>query len=127
MTLLLKYPLKYICLALMTLLSCKAAESQSNDDTLQAEIKSKLGNEVIIENSVNGTFALYKQAPGGHAGRVYKYLVVRIADKKIVTEGNYKLGYVKWKDDSTLEVMTAQNNNSSAEPIKKFINLNNNP
>jgi hypothetical protein len=127
MTAYLKFHPGCIFLTLMVLLiNCRAADSQSKDDTLQTTIKTKLGSDVVVENSLNGTFALYKQAPGGHAARVYKYAVVRVADKTIVSEGSFKMGYVKWKDDTTLEIVTNESNNRSAEPIKKFINLTNN-
>jgi hypothetical protein len=111
---------------MLLLLCCKAADSQSTDDTLQTVIKNKLGNEILVESSVNGTFQLYKQAPGGHAARLYKYVVVRAADQSIVKEGTFKMGYVKWKDDSTLEVVTTESNNHQEVPVKKFIDLNNN-
>jgi hypothetical protein len=127
MTAHLKFHPGCIFLTLMVLLfNCKAADSQSKDKTLQTELKSKLGSDVVVENSVNGTFALYKQAPGGHAARVYKYAVVRVADKSIVSEGTFKMGYVKWEDDTTLELVTNESNDRSAEPTKKFINLTNN-
>jgi hypothetical protein len=125
MTALLKISLHSVSLALLLVLTmCKAADSnQTQENAVDKIVKERLGLETTFENSANGTYRLYKQTGGGHAARSYKYLVVRLSDQTVVSEGQYRMGYVKWKDDATLELVTS-NGPADREPEKKFINLN---
>lgn len=39
--------------------------------------------------------------------RAFKFIVVNISEKKVVREGSFKNGYVKWVDDKSIEVASA--------------------
>lgn len=39
--------------------------------------------------------------------RSFKFIVIKISEKKIVREGSFKNGYVKWVDDKSIEVASA--------------------
>ena len=39
--------------------------------------------------------------------RTFKFIVVKISEKEIVSEGSFKNGYVKWVDDKSIEVASA--------------------
>ncbi len=93
---------------LLTLATCKVASSQKQGTSLDKLITDRLGKEVVAENNPGGSYRLYKQPTGGHVSRLYKYIVIRLSDESIAAEGTYRMGYVKWKDDVTLEVVTSE-------------------
>lgn len=114
-----------VVLLISLFIQCQSANPQATDQSAPqvstAEtIKAKLGAETLTEDSPAGTYRLYTQKPGGHVKRQYRYIVVKTTDNRIVHEGTYQSGYVKFSADDTLEVVSAD---GASEPAKKFINL----
>lgn len=114
---------------LITIVSCRSADSQksavpaneNSSSDLGSILKMKLGPDPIAEENESQTLILYKEQPGGHVKKNYKFIVVRKSDNSIIHEGSYQMGYVKWNDDSSLELTSA---GADDRPEKKFINLN---
>ncbi len=87
--------------------SCASQPKATNPLKEQGVIASKLGNNITTEENTDKTHLLLKQKPEGeNVARVYKYIVVRKSDNQIVLEGTYQLGYVKWINDSQIEVLS---------------------
>ncbi|HYG02613.1 MAG TPA: hypothetical protein VD927_09210 [Chryseosolibacter sp.] len=114
---------------LFVLANCKSADTSRNSGNIDSgnstdlatALKIRLGPDPIAEENEAQTLILYKQQPGGHVKVTYKFVVVRKSDKVIIHEGQYQMGYVKWADNSTLELVSS---GDGENPEKKFINLN---
>src|SRR4051812_36343027 len=72
---------------------------------LNAVAERQLGSDYAITYNTSHDLALCQEGPGGdHVGKKYKFMVVRLHDDKILYKGTYKLGYVKWRDNESLEI-----------------------
>lgn len=86
----------------------------------------KLGKDISVSYNESNTLALYQQKPGeaDHALRTYKYLVIRLSDNAIVHEGSFRAGYVKWADNTSVEVYSQNDLKSEKDSDKKIIPVN---
>jgi hypothetical protein len=76
----------------------------SNED----QVKSILGSTYTVSFNDSKKFALYQQARvNDHVNRSFKYVVLRISDNKIVKQGSFRNGYVKWINDTSIEIASA--------------------
>jgi hypothetical protein len=117
-----------IFLVSMALGGCRAAEKNKQEPQLSPEnqAKSRLGVKYTVDYNVSKTYALYQQQrENDHSGRKFKYIVVRLKDNKITHEGSFSMGYVKWLDDKSIEVLNSSIRNDSGGE-KKIITVNSN-
>ncbi|MFZ6013029.1 MAG: hypothetical protein ACOYXT_21985 [Bacteroidota bacterium] len=117
---------KVIFLFIIVLLSCSpASKSQySGHRDLQTIAEEKLGKNFNAEYNAEKTYLLCKEnRQGDHANRLFKFIVIKIADHSIVHEGTYKMGYVKWLDNESLEVATSNDPARDDQVSKKIINV----
>jgi len=85
---------------LITLYCCKAASTTSHQQVTLKEIaEAEIGTQATIEKNHAATFALAYQAKD----RTVEYLVVRIADLKIVVKEKIQ-GSVTWDGDMKIKV-----------------------
>jgi len=104
-----RHPFTIILLLVsMTLSGCRASQNAPDQDTdLKGTAEKTLGKENIIVLNESGTFALCRQKPGlDHARRQYRFVVIRLKDNAIVHDGTFSMGYVKWLDDQSIEVVS---------------------
>ena len=88
---------------------CKASGNRElSNDSFDSVVKSKLGPDYLIEHNSNHRLALcqQKRSDNDHMRRTFKFAVVQLNDNKILHEGSFALGYVKWIDVNTIEVAT---------------------
>jgi hypothetical protein len=79
----------------------------TNKSEKENVVVAKLGKNIATEENETKTHVLYVQkAQGDHPTRIYKYVVERKSDKKIVLEGSFQMGYVKWITNSSIEVLS---------------------
>jgi hypothetical protein len=111
---------------LLTLSSCKAAVYEQKDQrsSLQSIVTSELGSVAAIENNKPGTFALAYSINN----RSLKYIVVRLADLKIVIRQKIVKGSIAWSEDLQLKETHAPEmvkKNASARDNTRLIDLKN--
>ena len=105
----------------IALYNCKAGNAQSNSNAeFENVVKSKLGPQFSTDHNSNHSYALCQQtrSENDHARRNFKYIVVRLSDNKIMNEGSFVMGHVKWVSDNAIEVATASSNNDSLQTKK---------
>jgi hypothetical protein len=103
---------------------CRAAnkDQQAKGSPLEDLIKRRIGNDFVMDFNVSKTHALcYQKRSDDHAQRTMQFIVVRLSDNKEVADGTFKMGYVKWNDNETIEVLTIPQVN--AEGVKKEIKI----
>jgi hypothetical protein len=105
----------------IVLLSCQAGNTQASSNvSLEEVVKSKLGPQFSTDHNSNHSYALCQQtrSENDHARRNFKYIVVRLSDNKIMNEGSFVMGHVKWVSNNAIEVATASSNNDSLQTKK---------
>ena len=99
-----------ILFVLIALCGCKVPgnTSQSLNESFEDVVKLKLGPDYLVQNNSDNRFALcqQKRSDNDHMRRIFKYVVVQLKDNKIVREGSFVMGYVKWIDTKQIEVAT---------------------
>jgi hypothetical protein len=89
------------------LFSCASQPKVKKQPVNENLVAFKLGTNTSSQENENHTHILYTQKPDGdNAARIYKYAVVSKSDNKIVLDGSYKLGYVKWISNFQIEVLS---------------------
>jgi hypothetical protein len=118
------HPLTIIFLLVFTLSGCRSSQRSADQAALQQTADSTLGKENLIQLNETKTFALCQQEPGAdHARKQYRFVVIRLKDRAIVHEGAYSMGYVKWVDDRSIEVVSGSPS-SQAGGTKRIIHVN---
>lgn len=105
--------------------SCRSVEkNQKKPEDLDSLAAQKLGDANEIQLNASGDFALCQQKPkADHPHRSFKYIVVRVSDNSIVTEGYFNSGYVKWYNADSIEVYSVSGAVKSESGSKKIINV----
>lgn len=112
-----------LLVSIFVLHACKATQVQQKPAGVDKIATSMLGKAYEVNYNTSKTLALcYQKRQGDHINRKFKFIVVQIADNKIIKQGTYQLGYVKWVDDHTLEVASASTNQAASD--KKLIDIN---
>ena len=92
--------------------------------TIAAE---KLGKDFAGDYNPDKTYIIFKQIrQGDHSQRLIKYIVVKIADHSVVNEGSYQMGYVKWLNNTDIEVMSSEDPARDDQVSKKIISVKSN-
>jgi hypothetical protein len=125
-----KNPLPMLTLFLgsmsIVLYQCRTqAAAQLNH--LNAVAERQLGNDYAITYNTSHDLALCQEGSGkGHIGKKYKFMVVRLHDGKILYKGTYKLGYVKWLDNESLEIYRGERTatDEPAQSAKEIVKIN---
>jgi hypothetical protein len=95
--------------------------------TLDAIVLNKLGKNAAVKNNASNTYALCYELGGGgqHISKRMRFMVVKLSNLQIVAEDFFGLNQVKWKSDTQIEYLPAdQSIVSSAEPTLKVLKIN---
>jgi hypothetical protein len=115
-------PLIVICF-----LTCCTAQKNNTaiNNNFESIIKTKLGPAFTIDFNESKSYALgTQQRQGDHIRRNFKYIVVRLSDNKILQEGSYTMGSVKWIDNNSIEIVSeASTHGRDIDSNKKVINV----
>ncbi len=85
--------------------------------------RTKLGEPFSRVDNEDKTYALVQQVRRqDHLKQTIKYLVIQLKDNSIVHEGSFKMGYVKWNSNETIEVFNGDTLNDSKSE-KKIIHI----
>jgi hypothetical protein len=106
---------------------CRAANSNqsTNNSSLENLVNARIGKDYAVEFNAKRTHALcYQKRSDDHAQRTIQFIVVRLEDNKEVADGTFKMGYVKWKDNATVEVLSTPQ--GTGEGVKKEIKISGN-
>lgn len=99
--------LQFLLFFVSITLSCTNQQKVIHQTEKENLVIAKLGEDVISEENETKTHVLYVQKfQGDHPTRSYNYVVERKSDKKIVLEGSFQMGYVKWITNSSIEVLS---------------------
>jgi hypothetical protein len=108
----------------MILVNCRVAEKNTQDKKAKFEalVKSELGHAYQVSNNTLQTYALCQQERAGdHLRRNFRYIVVRLSDNKIVHKGSFRMGYVQWHDENSIEVSGASSARDNGDSGEKTI------
>jgi hypothetical protein len=120
-------PVLTLLLGIVSIMLCGCSfRSAAQRNDLNSVAESYLGKNYKVDYNTSQTLALCQQTPAGdHAGRKYKYIVIRSSDNHVVLSETYRAGYVKWLDDHSLEVYSATDVSSDSGPSdKKILKVN---
>jgi hypothetical protein len=93
---------KRIFLLVVTLFGCNSTQPKSAPDTLQiAEVVLGKGLEQYFNQSQ--THVLFVQRALAYPNQPIQFIVIEKHTGKIVFQKNFRPGYVKWRDDRTIE------------------------
>ena len=116
-----------LCLLSFLLLCCKASHSndQSAGKDLHSIVQPYVGNAYQTDYNVTKQYALCQEKrQGDAAARKFKYVIVRLSDFKIIHQGTFQMGHVRWINDDAIEVQTNPDGAVSESSEKKIINVN---
>lgn len=115
-----------IFLLAAALISCRSVKSGADQSaTLETLANEAVGPENTIEYNRSDTFALVQEKAGSsHAGKQYRFAVVRLKDLVVVRKGTFALGHVKWLDDDSIEVLSGSTSLKEEDSSKKIIHVN---
>jgi hypothetical protein len=101
------------------------ASAQGTQKTTDEKIKSLLGSAYSVNYNETKKFALYQQSRvNDHVNRSFKYVVVRLSDNKILNQGSFRKGYVKWIDATKIEVASATKGETISKTLVDVDNQN---
>jgi hypothetical protein len=108
----------------ITFTGCKVSEKSPQSDQLEKIASQKLGaNFTTTYNSLK-TYALCQQARvGDHSDRIFRYVVIKLADNTIVREGSFRRGHVKWNDSKSLEILNGSRNRNEDSSQISIVNV----
>lgn len=87
---------------ILILVSCKPTQTQTTTDPLQlAEVVLGKGLEQYFNQSES--HILFVQPAKAYPNQPIKFLVIEKNSGKAVFEKSFRPGYVKWRDDRTIE------------------------
>jgi len=114
-----------ISLVLITMQCKTPALSQSTVDEL---VRSRIGSSYSTNYNPSKTLGLFYQnlPPDKNGIQNVKFIVVEFSSHKILEEGKYLNGHVKWHDDTSLEVLDMpgiSKKGQSTSDFKKVIYL----
>jgi len=86
---------------------CKTTvQKQQHPEDAKTIAISKLGSSIESFKSPDGLYELFVQQPtDSPMKQPLKFLVIQINTNKVVMEKSFMAGYVKWIDDTTLELL----------------------
>lgn len=112
---------------LIALSGCKAPQkNQESKAAFETVAKEKLGAKYAVSYNTLKTHVLCQQMrEGDHSQRSFKYIVIKLSDNKIMYEGTFRMGYVRWLNDQSIEVLsTSVSKEDEKTSGKRIININ---
>ncbi|MBL7871420.1 MAG: hypothetical protein JNM78_07405 [Cyclobacteriaceae bacterium] len=90
-------------------MGCKPTQNNNSPEDLINQIAlEKLGAEFDAYPSPDKSFVLFTKKLSPSAANTFtKFIVIETTSHKVVIEKSYKPGYVKWINDSILELLDA--------------------
>lgn len=115
-----------LVLMLIMSLGCSKSRSlhKSKGISVDNDIQQKLGERFETLKSPNEKYTLYyqKRDPQDHLNREFRYVVLDTTTQKLVHEGSFIQGYIKWISESELE-FTVKSKNTNTEPVILKVNI----
>lgn len=107
--------------------ACSATKHYRDTQTdFETTVKRKLGAQYAVSYNTAKTHALCQQMRSGdHSQRSFRYLVIELSNNKVMREGSFRMGYVRWVNDQSIEVSNSSvgRKNEKANN-KEIININ---
>ena len=92
------------------MLACKSQSVQNNNSIESPEVvaKRELGNDFRTDLNESKTYALCQQTiANDHANSIVKFVVIQVSDNTIVKRGSFQSGYLKWINNESIEIASA--------------------
>lgn len=106
---------------LATLAACKTNHAQTSPK-YDSTVTSKVGDQAKSINNQDNRYTLIHSNDTLANDTVYKYIVLRLADNKIVLEGNYNPGgYVKWGGNTMIRVFSIPKHVTSVPDSSMYV------
>lgn len=115
-----------IVLVLMLIMSlgCSNGRSlhKSKAGSVGNDIQQKLGERFETIESPNKKYTLYyqKRDPQDHLNREFRYVVLDNTTQKLIHEGSFIQGYIKWISESELEFTVKSKNTNTESGVLKI-------
>ena len=79
----------------------------------------KITNPQVDYNTAQDFILCQEKASSTQAG-ILKYIIIRVSDKKILQEGYFRPGYIKWVHDYEIEIFNAPGVIRDHETLEKY-------
>jgi len=119
-------PLRLIIISLIVVWfpSCKSSSGKQHQSSVLSIISERLGSANLEYNETRDVvLAIEKQE---NAGGILRFLIIRASDQKILEEGSFRPGYIKWINRYELELLDlpgALPNDASENNYKRIIKV----
>lgn len=115
--------MKFLLLSLIFsgLIGCKVKQQIQETNTPFEIATQKLGAQLDSFPNSSGQFILYVQQENiQHPTRMLSAVVIEVKTQRIVAEESFIPGYVKWVDESTLELLNAPGMVKAGEDLSSY-------
>jgi hypothetical protein len=112
---------------LTALPGCSATENSGKPEAaFERTVKKQLGTQYVVSYNTTKTHALCQQTRSeDHSQRNFRYIVIKLSNNKVIHEGLFRMGYVRWVNDQSIEVLNSSVSRKDEKANdKKIININ---
>ena len=104
------------------MIGCKPAQKSVATDSINQIVARTIGENVESYPSPTGSYLLFIEKLSPTAANPYaKFIVVESASQKVMMEKSFRPGYVKWIDDSIIELFDAPGIVKQNEDLSSYI------
>jgi hypothetical protein len=103
----------------LSLVTCRPVPPASTG--IGSTVQKELGADVEEVANGSGKYVLFRQK--ATPGQMLRFVVIESATSKVVERGSFMPGYVKWKDDTTLEVLSVPGTLREGEDLSRYIRV----
>jgi hypothetical protein len=103
----------------LSLITCRSAPPASIG--ISSTVQKELGTDFEEVPNGSGQYVLFRQK--ATPGQMLRFVVIESATSKEVERGSLMPGYVKWKDDTTLEVLSVPGTLRDGEDLSRYIRV----
>jgi hypothetical protein len=105
------------------LIGCKPAQqNNASEDSINQIVIEKIGDDFESHPSPSGSYLLFiEKVNPSSANPITKFIVLESGSQKVMIEKSFRPGYVKWIDDSVLELLDAPGTLKQNEDLSSYI------
>lgn len=108
-----------VLVAALSLIACRSGQPASVG--IGSKVQKELGADVEEVASGSGKYVLFRQK--ATPGQMLHFVVLESETSKVVERGSLMPGYVKWKDNTTLEVLSVPGTLREGEDLSRYIRV----
>ncbi len=110
-------------LGVVLLIGCKPAQqNNASEESINQIVIEKIGDDFESYPSPSGSYLLFiEKINPSNANPITKFIVLESGSQKVMIEKSFRPGYVKWIDNSVLELLDAPGTLKQNEDLSSYI------